>query len=76
MSALEQEILDKFRLLDKAARSRVQAAINQEAEAGPFDFASWLKRVQRLQDSMRQEYGADHRVDVVSLLREVREEEG
>lgn len=75
MSAIEQEILEKFRRLDKAAQARVQAEINREAERF-FDFDAWLKRVQALQESMREEYGADHRVDVTSLLREVREEEG
>ncbi len=74
MSALEQEILEKFRLLDKAAQQRVQAEINREAEH-TFDFEAWLTRVRSLQQTMRTEYGADHKVDVVSLLREVREEE-
>lgn len=74
MSALEQEILEKFRLLDKAAQQRVQAEINRETER-VFDFEAWLTRVRSLQQTMRTQYGADHRVDVVNLLREVREEE-
>ncbi len=77
MSALEREIIEKFRQLDKEARQRVRRQIEQEADlTQAFDFKNWLESVQALQKAMRDKYGEAHRVDVVRLLREVREEEG
>ena len=77
MSTLEWEIIEKFRQLDKDARQRVRRQIEQESDlAQAFDFKNWLESVQSLQKALRDKYGETHRVDVVRLLREVREEEG
>jgi hypothetical protein len=40
MSALEKEIIEKFRLLDKAARRRVLSQIAHEADVEPFTFTT------------------------------------
>lgn len=50
MSTLEREVVEKFRLLDKAARKRVRELIEHEIEAEsqttPFDFDSWWTDVE------------------------------
>jgi hypothetical protein len=59
MSALEQEIIDKFRQLDHSARQRVLAAIEREAEPEhvTFDYAAWWADVAALQADIRSRIG-------------------
>ena len=85
MSALEQEILDKIRLLDRPAKQRVLEVLNRELkqqselrpdqEETPFDMKAWLARV----DAMRAEIDADpnnnHSISALDLLDELRDEE-
>ncbi len=73
MAAVEQEIVEKFRLLDKDAQQRVLAQLTDQLAAG-FDYADWFKRVDGLQGEIRAAQG-DTRIDVVGLLREIREDE-
>jgi hypothetical protein len=81
MSALEQEIYEKFQQLDDDAKQRVLEHLNAEPKADSntekkrFDFDEWLTGIRAIQEEIRQERGADYRIDVVGLLREVREEE-
>lgn len=74
MSALEQEIYEKFQQLDDTAKQRVLHQLNIQSKS--FDFNAWLSRIRAVQETIRQEEGADYWIDVVGLLREVREEEG
>ena len=74
MSALEQEIYKKFEQLDDNAKQRVLQHLTTNTR--PFDFDTWLNRVRSTQETIRLEKGTDYEVNVVKLLREVREEEG
>lgn len=83
MSALEQEIIEKFHQLQPAAKERVRALIEQEAasaveepDASAFDYAAWFRDV----ETLRQQIHADHEdklpsVDVVGMLRDIRDGE-
>jgi len=76
MSALEQEIIDKFRQLDHSARQRVLATIEREAEPeqATFDYAAWWADVDALQADIRSRIGESGTVGALSLLDELREE--
>jgi len=76
MSALEQEIIDKFRQLDHSARQRVLATIEREAEPEQvaFDYAAWWAEVDTLQADIRSRIGESGTVGALSLLDELREE--
>lgn len=60
MSALEQEIVEKFRQLDKAAQQRVRALIERETEAETTadeaslseDHQSWVEFINATYGSM------------------------
>ena len=74
MSALEQEIIEKFYRLDKEAQARVRAQIVQEAESKPskFDWNQWFAEIDALRETARDEHGNLPFVDAVTLLREIR----
>lgn len=72
MSALEDEIIHKFQLLDREARERVLTELNHQPGRN-FDVHDWLERVNALQEKAAAE-GNQTRIDVVGLLREVRED--
>lgn len=73
MVALEQEIVEKFRLLDKEAQQRVLKVLNEHTP-GQFDYQGWWKRVEAIQDEIRATHG-DEPMDVMRMLREIREDE-
>lgn len=73
MVALEQEIVEKFRLLDKDAQQRVLRVLKEQAPER-FDHDSWWKRVEAVQAEIRAVKGSAP-MDVVGMLREIREEE-
>lgn len=78
MSALEQEILEKFHQLQPEAKQRVRALIAQEVDAETedepeFDFDTWMKEV----EALRAEIIATRDpnlppIDVVAMVRELR----
>lgn len=70
MSALEDEIIHKFQLLDHEAKERVLTQLNQPDQ--DFNLKDWLERVNTFNKRIIAE-GAKP-VDVVSLLNEVRED--
>jgi len=53
MSPLEQEVIAKFRLLDKEAQQRVRTLIDQETEVGAFDFEAWMRGLEEIWADMR-----------------------
>jgi hypothetical protein len=78
MQSLEYELIEKFRLLDKEAQKRVRALIEQETdiqqdgESG-FDYDAWFRDVEDLRQEMQTRHGGRlPTIDVVSLLREIR----
>jgi len=83
MSALEQEIIEKFQQLQPAEKQRVRALIEQEMDsearlpdASTFDFGAWAGTV----EAVRQKIRADNDgklpvIDVVDMLREIRDGE-
>lgn len=77
MSALEQEIKAKFRLLDKPAQQRIREFIEQETERNTaeqeFDFAAWAHEIEAMRGEIRSAFGGRFPyIDVVGMLREIR----
>lgn len=81
MSALEQEIIEKFRRLDKAAQQRVRRQIEQEGETQPtgagapetLSLHEWLVWAQGFGAYVHEKYG-ERGFTSVDLLNEAREE--
>jgi hypothetical protein len=83
MQSLEYELIEKFRLLDKDAQKRVRALIEQETESysqqggeSGFDYDAWFRNVEDLRQEMQTRHGGTlPTIDVVSLLRDIRDGE-
>jgi hypothetical protein len=83
MSALEQEIIEKFHQLQPAAKRRVRAVIDQEVilesetvSAAEFDYAGWVRNIEALREEIRRTRGDTlPPTDVVGLLRDLRDGE-
>jgi hypothetical protein len=73
VSALEQEIIEKFRLLEPAARQRVLEILTMNEQLS-FDYDAWWAQVETLQASIRSRLGEGETVGALSLLDELREE--
>ncbi len=74
MSALEQEIIQKFALLEPVAKQRVLETLALHLQAA-FDDEMWWEQVENLQAGIRSRLGENTSVGVLSLLDELREEE-
>jgi hypothetical protein len=74
MNALEQEIIEKFHLLEPAAKQRVLETLTIDTPSS-FDYDGWWERVEALQFSIRSRLGEGAAVGALSLLDELREEE-
>jgi hypothetical protein len=75
MSALEQEILEKFRQLDGATRDHVLEVLQHESDSlTTADERAWLDRATQFRLSLREKYGFHHFGSIQDLLDEVREE--
>lgn len=76
MNTLEQEVIEKFHQLDKAAQKRVRELIAQETEppAESFDYDAWWAEVEALQADIRARIGDSGTIGSQSLLDELREE--
>ena len=74
MSALEQEIVEKFQQLEPAAKRRVLEMLFLSAQSS-FDYDDWWGRVEVLQAGIRLRLGEGATVGALSLLDELREEE-
>lgn len=83
MSALEQEIIEKFHLLQPAEKRRVRALIEQEiemeplhAESSSFDYTAWARDVDSIRQQIRAGLGNKQSgIDVVGMLRDIRDGE-
>lgn len=73
MSALEQEIIEKYRLLDKEAQQRVRQQMAQDASVEPSTISEWLEAATKLGDELTAKYGKLD-VSIADLIRESREE--
>lgn len=76
MSALEQEIIEKFRSLDETAKQRVRLQIEHETEQAslkPMSVEEWLQWAQGFGDYIHKKYGVLS-TSSVDLLNEAREE--
>ncbi len=67
MSTLEQEIIEKFQLLDEEAKKRVRTIIQQT----DFDLENWLNQVHQFRESLK----TQNTIDAVAMIRQIREEE-
>lgn len=78
MTTLEQELIEKFRQLDKDAQQRVRAMIEDEvrleSEPATFDYAGWWAEVEALQAEIQARLGDNETVGALDLLEELREE--
>jgi hypothetical protein len=81
MTTVEQEIIDKFRSLDREAQKRVRAAINEEglvirADPENFDYEAWFERGEALREKIRARHGGVFpSIDGIGMLREIRDGE-
>lgn len=73
MNALEQEIIEKFRQLDRSSKQWVLKRLADDMQT-TFDYARWWSDVEALQTTMRLRLGAQATVGGLSLLDELREE--
>lgn len=73
MSALEKEIIERVGELGEENQRQVLAFI-RNLDKTDFSFEEWVKRVQTLRAEQQAGRGQGYRVDVQSLLDEVREE--
>lgn len=74
MSALEQRIFEKVRQLETQQQQQVLDFLEQLPAKEPFDFAAWQAEVDAIRADILAHFGKDHRIDVQSLLDEVRED--
>jgi hypothetical protein len=73
MSALEREIIEKFRRLDKDAQKRVRDLIDQFDSEG-FDYDAWFRDVESLREEIRVSHGGKlPQMDVIGILRDIRD---
>lgn len=81
MSALEQEIMDRFYQLEADAKQRIFKLIQEEvitetkASEPDFDYEAWWADVRALQASIRSHLGEGEVVGALSMLDDLREEE-
>lgn len=73
MSALEQEIVEKFQRLDIGAKQRVLAHL-ESAMRSSFNYANWWANIEALQIEMQARLGDRATVGALLLLDELREE--
>jgi hypothetical protein len=67
MSALEQEIIEKFHRLGTDAKQRVLQTLAHEMHS-PFDYDVWWAEVEALQTDIRARLGETATIGALSLL--------
>ncbi len=73
MNDLQQAIFDRVKLLDREQQQTVLAFL-ESLKSRSFDATAWEQQVDQIHAELRAMYGENYRVDVQSLLDEVREE--
>jgi hypothetical protein len=73
MSALEQEIVEKFQQLDTSAKQRVLEHLERAVQSS-FNYANWWADVEALQNELRDRLGEQVTIGALSLLDDLREE--
>jgi hypothetical protein len=73
MSALEQEIVEKFQQLDTSAKQRVLAHLERAVQSS-FNYANWWAEVEALQNELRTRLGEQATIGALSLLDDLRED--
>jgi hypothetical protein len=74
MSVLEQEIIEKVKLLEPPAKQRVLQTLSSDIQS-TFDYKSWWRQVESLQASMKANLDQGETIGALSLLDELREDE-
>lgn len=75
MSALEREVRDKFRQLDREAQLRLLEEWKFSFEPEEvMDDDEWLEKAKALHAELVAKYGKDHYFDSVDVINEIREE--
>ncbi|MCB9436871.1 MAG: hypothetical protein H6673_07735 [Anaerolineales bacterium] len=76
MSALEQEVIEKFLQLDEQAQQRVLVVLNshQDDVQPKLSLGEWLARASAFREQLAATYGPDYEVGSQALLDELREE--
>jgi len=73
MDTPEQEVIEKFHLLEPAAKRRVLQTVSLDLQSS-FDYQDWWTQVETLQARIRSRLGDQVSVGALSLLDELREE--
>jgi hypothetical protein len=76
MTTLEQEIIEKFRLLDNEAKERVRAQVNAETDPAIHipNLHEWLNWAESFGNYIHEKYGdIFDSVDTLSQIREERD---
>jgi hypothetical protein len=73
MSALEREIIEKFRQLAPENRVRMLSTLQEEVTARPVSLAAWLAEAEAVRLTLSPDAGG-HIPAATDLLNEVREE--
>lgn len=71
MSVFEEEIVEKFHLLEPLAQQRVLQTLAAELQT-TFDYQEWWAQVDALQRRMKAHIGEGETVGALSLLDELR----
>jgi len=72
MTALEQELIDRFAKLDLETKQRLLAQIESESQASEFE--QLMQEMDEFREGLLVKYGSGHFVSVADMVREVREE--
>jgi hypothetical protein len=73
MSALEQEIIDKFRQLAPEDRIRLLSTLQEEAQSGQMSILDWLAEADAVRITLRPD-SSGHVPSASDLVNEAREE--
>ena len=73
MSAIENDILEKFRQLDEVSKLRLLATLERETHPPALTLEESIERATALREKLRAKYG-DHHFNIQAVLDEIREE--
>ena len=73
MSALEEEIIEKFRQLAPESRARLLSTLQAEAAVAQISVKSWLAEAEKVRSALRPDAN-EHTPTASELVNEAREE--